>query len=667
MTQFQNLSIGTKISSAVIIFLIPIFMLGYFLVIEKEDLIQFAKKEVSGVSYLRAVYKAFDASGSIVNEALLTNIGISQSEADKAATKADIAQAIAALTAAEQADAGALGVSAKAKEVITLLQDAANGKVAPDMLDKVNELTGFISDNSNITLDPDADTYFIGDLIVNQIPLVTQQADALMRAASSLEKSAGDENKIAFAEAHDSLVAANKAFKRDVDKAMQGNKDGSVKANLAARATKISELVDKLIEASKPNNRAGLPAAMEALDSEMGDFIGKTIEEMDMLLNTRINGFFSELIDRLTIVGIAVLLGGIACFLIIRSITKPISLVVDRMGKLTKGELAIDVPEFARRDEIGALVGSLKAFHQAAIAQDKAQKAELARSEAEQKRSTAIQKITADFESKVKGIVSAVASASTELTHTAEEVTKVMGENTTNAQHAAESSAETSNNVQSVASAAEEMAASVKEISSQVQKTNQLANDSRQRTVDADDKAVLLSQATQKVSEAVTLIANIASQINLLALNATIESARAGEAGRGFAVVASEVKNLANQTNKSVEDVTLVIAEVNAASSAIIEALKNIRESTENVSGAAATIAAAVEEQSATTNEITRNMHSAAKGTHVISESLASVSSSSSQASSAAGEVFSAAQELSRQSEELNHEVVEFLHSIRVA
>ena len=667
MNKFQNLSIGTKISSAIIVFLVPIFMLGYYLVVEKQDLIQFAKKEISGVSYLRAVYKAFDASSGIVNEALLTSIGITPSDADKAATKADIAQAIDALTAAEQADNGALGVSDKTKEIIAMLEDAGKGKAASDMTDKVNELTALISDNSNITLDPDADTYFIGDLIVNQIPLINQQADALMHAAVALDKSSSDENKIAFAEAHDSLIAASKSFKRDVDKAIQGNKDGSAKATLEVSAAKIADLVSKLIEASKPNSHAALPAAMEALDREMGDFIDKTIEEIDLLLKARIHGFFSELIDRLIFASVGILVGGLIFFLIIRSITKPISLVVDRMGRLTNGELNIDVPELDRKDEIGALVGSLKVFHQAAIAQDKARKAELERAEVEQKRAASIQQITSNFESKVKGIVSAVAAASTELTHTAEEVTKVMGENTTNAQHAAESSAETSANVQSVASAAEEMAASVKEISSQVQKTNELANDSRQRTVDADDKAVLLSQATQKVSEAVTLIANIASQINLLALNATIESARAGEAGRGFAVVASEVKNLANQTNKSVEDVTLVIAEVNAASSAIIEALKNIRESTENVSGAASTIAAAVEEQSATTNEITRNMHSAAKGTHVISESLASVSSSSSQASSAAGEVFSAAQELSRQSEELNREVVDFLHSIRVA
>lgn len=68
-----------------------------------------------------------------------------------------------------------------------------------------------------------------------------------------------------------------------------------------------------------------------------------------------------------------------------------------------------------------------------------------------------------------------------------------------------------------------------------------------------------VNASTAKINEITSAISGIAMQTNILSLNARVEASRAGSAGQGFAVVAEEIKNLAETTAHSAEEITELI------------------------------------------------------------------------------------------------------------
>jgi methyl-accepting chemotaxis protein len=129
-----------------------------------------------------------------------------------------------------------------------------------------------------------------------------------------------------------------------------------------------------------------------------------------------------------------------------------------------------------------------------------------------------------------------------------------------------------------------------------------------------------------QIGDVANLIRDIAARTNLLALNATIEAARAGEAGKGFAVVAEEVKNLANQTTNSTEEISRKIEEIQSVTAEAVQAVAQIGTAIRNVDEISTTIASAMEEQSAATQDIARSVSETADAANEVARRIADVS-----------------------------------------
>ena len=90
-----------------------------------------------------------------------------------------------------------------------------------------------------------------------------------------------------------------------------------------------------------------------------------------------------------------------------------------------------------------------------------------------------------------------------------------------------------------------------------------------------------VSEATEEILKATTFINNIAQKTNLLSLNASIEAARAGEAGKGFAVVAMQIRELAEMSRKSAEDIGNIIKILSEQSDTSVKSIENIQQAFE--------------------------------------------------------------------------------------
>ncbi|MDH5471416.1 MAG: methyl-accepting chemotaxis protein [Gammaproteobacteria bacterium] len=374
---FKKMKVWQKLSMAgLVFFLVAAALVGTVISMEEEG-IRFAKKEIQGVQYLHHVRDVMEHMPKHRGMANAYLSGQKEFKSKVIAQRAIVDEHLNDLREYNQEFAEEFHTEDKLKTIINDwdslksetfdLTVQESFKRHTDLLEKLIAFIAYVADQSNLILDPELDTFYLMDILVNRIPVLTEKTGQLRGLGASIINNAG------FADGQENRLNKLEVFSHINEEGVNKSMAGAIAANktIERRLAGVAEKVETALGVFDEDMQKLFRKEFAELDGT--DFFNKGTKSIEAsfalydevsplleeLLHERIGVLRAAEIQAAVVALLGLLIAVFISWYVTRDLLRALGITMTEFEYLSNGNFARNI-NIKRIDEIGDLMRALK-------------------------------------------------------------------------------------------------------------------------------------------------------------------------------------------------------------------------------------------------------------------------------------------------------------------